>query len=125
MTVHPLHAVPPPVFRRELPLGVVVRLDGRYDDAGQPNSPMEDPGHAVGRVVLELPDFIADSLAHMIETHWELAKHLTGDGPTHAPDQDVAAALLAAVLSVPGYHCPIRTPKLRTAGHDQAEKPQP
>jgi hypothetical protein len=93
-------------FHRRLPWSVVVRLDGVYDDADEPDPAVEDPAHPPGRVVVELPDFAADSLAHMIELVWDVAEQLTdGAGPAVGPARDLAEALHLAVLSQPGYRC--------------------
>jgi hypothetical protein len=95
----------PSSFYRRLPWSVVVRLDGVYDDADEPDPAVEDPDHPPGRVVVELPDFLADGLAHMIELVWDIAEHLTGDGPAEGPARDLAEALHGAVVSQPGYRC--------------------
>jgi hypothetical protein len=86
-------------FYRRLPWSVVVRLDGYYDDADEPDPAVEDPDHPPGRVIVELPDFLADGLAHMIELVWDIAEHLTGDGPADGPARDLAEALHDAVAS--------------------------
>jgi hypothetical protein len=94
-------------FYRSLTSGVVVRCAGVYDDAEESPDPVaEDPDRPVGRVVIELPDFLAASLARMIESVWVFADRLT-DGPSlvHAPDREVADALRAAALSQPGNRC--------------------
>jgi hypothetical protein len=92
-------------FYRRLPSSVVVRLDGIYDDADELDPAVEDLDHPPGRIVLELPDFLADSLAHMIETVWDVSERLTGGEPYDGPTPDLAEALHAAVLSQPGYRC--------------------
>lgn len=100
-------------FYRSLAGGVVVRCDGIYDDGEDSPEPVaDDPERPVGRVVLELPDFLADSLARMIVSVWEFADQLTG-GPclVHAPDREVAEALQAAVLCQPGNRCRSADPK--------------
>jgi hypothetical protein len=100
-------SVLPPYYRR-LPWGIVVRLDGCYNDAGEPDAAQEDPEQPVGRVVVELPDFMAEALSHMIETIWDVGERLTGSPPClpdPIPDRDLAEALHAAAISQPGSQC--------------------
>jgi hypothetical protein len=95
-------------YCRRLPWGIVVRLDGVYDDADEPDPVVEDPNHPPGRVIVELPDFMAEALSHMIDTVWDVGERLTGSPPCvpdPIPDRDLAEALHAAALSQPDYRC--------------------
>jgi hypothetical protein len=75
-----------------LPWGIVVRQDGTYDDGDQPDPATENPARRAIRVVLELPDFVADSLAAAIDALWDLDNLLSN---LPRPDRELAAALRA------------------------------
>jgi hypothetical protein len=75
-----------------LPWGIVVRRDGTYDDGDQPDPATEDPARRAIRVVLELPDFVADSLATAIDALWDLDNLLS---TLPRPDRELADALRA------------------------------
>jgi hypothetical protein len=92
-------------FYRRLPWNVSVRLDGYYSDGDDLDPAVEDPDRPPRRVVVELPDFLADSLAHMIDRVWDVAEHLTDGCPIDGPARDLAEALRAAVHTEPGYRC--------------------
>jgi hypothetical protein len=90
-------------FCRDLPEHITVAVDGVYSDL-DPDDPL--PGkRPVGRVVLTMPDFVADTLAHTLAKAWQVNQLFGGNigmGPT---ERAVAVALLAAA-EASGSSCP-------------------
>jgi hypothetical protein len=62
---------------------------------------------APGRVVITMPDFTADAVAHALADLGELADRIKLDR-VWTGERELAAALLEAA-EVAGYHCPSRT----------------
>ena len=50
-------------FRRDLPEHITVAVDGVLTDLDEPDEPVPDT-RPVGRVVVTMPAFVADTLAH-------------------------------------------------------------
>jgi hypothetical protein len=91
-------------FRRELPVHVTVAVDGVYRDL-VPDEPVKDT-RPVGRVVLVMPDFYADSFAHSLAALCRVVDTVGGDGEFAGPtERAIAEALFEAAQST-GYKCP-------------------
>lgn len=86
-------------WRRELPDYVSVVVDGTLSGV--------DPDvteRAPGRVVIVMPDFTADAVAHVLMTLGELADRF-GMERDWMGERDLSVALFEAARSA-GYHCP-------------------
>jgi hypothetical protein len=90
------------LFGRRLPDHVSVSVDGVYAEL-DPDDPVPDP-RPVGRVVIQMPDFVADTFAHHVAALWQFADRVRAEsvGPT---EQALARALFDAAQSA-GYRCP-------------------
>ena len=88
-------------WRRELPDFVSVSLDG---DVGgiDPDVTLRAPG----RVVIVMPDFTADAVAHVLGRLGDLADRF-GMERDWMGERELAAALADAAAEA-GYHCPDR-----------------
>lgn len=86
-----------PTYRRELPEFVTVSVEGSYEDV-DPDITERTPG----RVVVAMPDFTAESLAHVLDHLGRFAALLDVERLGVGPD-DLAHALheAAAVTGVP------------------------
>ena len=84
-------------FSRDLPEFVSVRVDGAYD-----NFDRDITERTPGRVVVAMPDFTADALAHMLDYLGRLADVLDAERLGVGP-HDLAQALheAAAATGVP------------------------
>jgi hypothetical protein len=90
-------------FHRVLPDHITVAVEGVFTDLDA-----DDPvpsTRAAARVVVTMPDFYADTLAHLIADAWHLAHRLGGAGYVGPPERALAEALYAA-STVAGYRCP-------------------
>ena len=90
-------------WRRELPEYVSVAVDGEVRGI--------DPdvtARAPGRVVIVMPDFTADAVAHVLSHLGELADRF-GMERDWMGEHELAAALFEAAR-VAGYHCPNTVP---------------
>lgn len=88
-------------WRRELPDFVSVAVDGAIGGI--------DPDiteRAPGRVVIVMPDFTADAIAHVLSNLGELADRF-GMERDWMGEHDLAVALSDAAAAA-GYHCPDR-----------------
>jgi hypothetical protein len=86
-----------PAWRRELPEGVTVAVDGVVEEAADP----VPARRSVAWVVVRMPDYVADTVAHLLASGAEvLAEQLTG------PDERALAEALYVASQVSGYHCP-------------------
>jgi hypothetical protein len=86
-------------WRRELPDYVSVAVDGLVGGI--------DPDvteRAPGRVVIVMPDFTADAVAHVLSNLGELADRF-GMERDWMGEHDLAVALFDAAAAA-GYHCP-------------------
>jgi hypothetical protein len=91
-----------PHWQRELPDFVLVTVDGLVQGL--------DPDvttRASGRVVIAMPDFTADAVAHALDTLGELADRLHMDRDWTG-ERELAAALREAAEAA-GYCCPSDT----------------
>lgn len=95
MTVSPLSMASR--FRRQLPEFMVVTVEGVYEDI-DPDVTERTPG----RVVVTMPDFTADALAHVLGYLGRFAELLDGERLGVGP-AELAGALheAAAVAGVP------------------------
>ena len=87
-------------WRRELPDYVSVAVDGTLSGI--------DPDvteRAPGRVVIAMPDFTADAVAHVLSKLGELADRL-GMERDWMGERELAAALFEAARAA-GYRCPV------------------
>lgn len=90
-------------WRRELPDYVSVAVDGEL--GGIDPDVTERPA---GRVVIVMPDFTADAVAHVLDVLGELADRF-GMQRDWTGEHELAAALSDAAAAA-GYHCPDRAP---------------
>jgi DNA-binding XRE family transcriptional regulator len=91
-------------WRLALPEHAVITLDGSYHGL-DPDVAEDRP---VGRVVLAMPDFVADSLAHAVAKYYHVA-HVMSDGRGSmavGPLERAVAEGLAAAARACGYQCP-------------------
>ena len=89
-----------PSWRQELPDYVSVTVDGTLNGV--------DPDvteRAPGRVVIVMPDFTADAVAHVLSKLGELADRF-GMERDWMGERELAAALFEAARAA-GYHCPV------------------
>ena len=85
-------------FRRELPEFVSVWVEGAYENF-DPDITERTPG----RVVIAMPDFTADALAHALDYLGRLAELLDGERLGVGPGE--LAAALHAAAAVTGVPC--------------------
>ena len=97
MSVPPLTASPS--FRRELSEFVTVSVDGAYNHF-DPDVTERTPG----RVVIAMPDFTADALAHVLSYLGRIAELLDTERVGVSP-HELAEALYEAAAST-GARCP-------------------
>jgi hypothetical protein len=102
-----------PAFRRDLPEHITVAVDGMLTDldAGDP-CPDERP---VGRVVVTMPAFVADALAHSLAKSWQVNQLFDGNIEIGVTERTLAEALLAAAEA---SGCPCREGGLRLPPDD-------
>jgi len=83
-------------FRRDLPEHITVTVDGVLTnlDAGDP-VPDERP---VGRVVVTMPNFVADALAHALAKSWQVNQLFGGNIEIGSTER---AALRSTSVSAP------------------------
>jgi hypothetical protein len=90
-------------WRRELAEQVSVALDGVVE--------LEDAvpvRRAVRRVVVSMPDFVADTVAHLLAAGWQAAVEDAGEDDIDGPGSEeraLAEALFEASRAA-GYRCP-------------------
>jgi hypothetical protein len=61
---------------------------------------------SVGRVVVVMPDFVADTVAHLLAAGCDVSAESAPDAPGRGPlERELVAALFAA-SKVNGYRCP-------------------
>lgn len=94
-----LPGLPDRPFRRELSEFVTVSVDGSYDHF-DPDITERRPG----RVLIAMPDFTADALAHVLSYLGRVAELLDADRLGVSP-HELAEALYAAAAST-GVRCP-------------------
>jgi hypothetical protein len=89
-------------WRRELPEFVSVAVEGPFRGLDR-----DVTERVPGRVVIAMPDFTADALAHVLNHLGQLADtlHIERVGVGEA---ELAAALFDAAQAA-GYHCPFGT----------------
>lgn len=90
-------------WRRELAEQVSVALDGVVD--------LEDAvpaGRPVSRVVVSMPDFVADTVAHLLAAGWQaVVEDAAGDGvDTPGVEERALAEALFDASRAAGYRCP-------------------
>lgn len=88
-------------FRRDLPEYVSVAVDGQMSGL-DPDVMQRGPG----RVVIVMPDDMADAIAHALSDLGELAERLHMERDWMG-EQELAAALFDAAAAA-GYRCPDR-----------------
>jgi hypothetical protein len=100
------------LFRRELPEHITVSVDGMYGDL-VPDEEVKDT-RSVGRVVLAMPDFYADTFAHSLAALWQLIDRVGGGTQHVGPTERAIAAALFEAAQFMGYKCPdgLELPKL-------------
>jgi hypothetical protein len=92
------------LFRRELPEHITVSVDGVYADL-VPEDEVKDT-RSVGRVVLAMPDFYADSLARSIAALWRLVDGVGGGTKHVGPTERAIAEALFEAAQFMGYRSP-------------------
>ncbi len=95
-------------FRRVLTDDLIVSADGilHLDD--------DVTERTVTRVVVTMPDYVADSLAHLLEDAARVAEVFGGFQSTSLDGAELAEALSVAATSG-GYRCPRDTCRCRSA----------
>jgi hypothetical protein len=94
----------PPTWHRELPDHITVALDGTLLDNDPDLGNL--PDRVTGRIVITMPDYAADSLAHLIAAVCRAVDLFGGTKEwVGLADPDLAEAL-AAACAASGYHCP-------------------
>jgi Uma2 family endonuclease len=93
-------------FLRRLPPGIAVRSLDHRDVAGR-----SEVSGSPGDVVLEMPDHVADALAHLLDAAHQIADLLGFPGSDGLPPR-LASALHAAALHQPRYRCPHQPQRL-------------
>lgn len=97
----------PPEWRRELSEGVTVTVNGLVEEVDD-SVPAR---RSAARVVVSMPDYVADTVAHLLASGAEvLADRLAG------PDERALAEALYSASQVNGYHCPSGGLELPEAG---------
>ena len=93
-------------FRRELADRVTVTVEGTVSGV-DPDVTVRCPG----RVVVTMPDFVADELAHALGQAWQLVDMLGRDTPGmgEAGGRALTAAL-AEAAAAGGFRCPTAEP---------------
>jgi len=91
------------VFSRDLPEHVTVAVDGVFTDLDR-DDPVPDD-RPVGRVVVTMPDFVADTLAHALAKAWHV-NHLFGGNIEVGPTERAVAEALLAAAEASGSRCP-------------------
>lgn len=86
-------------FRRELPDYITVTVEGVIPDV-DPDVADQSPA----RVVITLPDYAADSLAHLIARAWWMSRLFENEGRFGLADRALAEALYDAAAQT--YRCP-------------------
>ena len=87
------------VFRRELPDYIIVTLDGVVEGV-DPDVTERPPG----RVIITLPDYAADSLAHLVARSWWISRLFDSEDRFGLTDRALAEAIYAAAATT--YRCP-------------------
>jgi hypothetical protein len=99
-------------FLRRLPPGIAVHS--------------LDHGDAPCAIVMEMPDYVADALAHLLDAAHEIAD-LLGFPGSDGPPPRLASVLHAAALHQPQHRCPHQSrrliPEAYSAGVRQPEPP--
>jgi hypothetical protein len=91
------------LWYRQLPdSSISVAVDGHFTEL-DPDEPVPGP-RPVGRVVLTMPDYYADTLAHTLAALCEFADHL-GAGQAGPTEWAIAQGLYAAARFM-GCWCP-------------------
>jgi len=88
-----------PAFHRELPDYITVTVDGVVEGV-DPDVTDRPPG----RVVITLPDYAADSLAHLIAQSWWISRLFDSEDRFGLADRALAEAIYAAAATT--YRCP-------------------
>ena len=88
-----------PLFRRDLPDYITVTVDGVIHGV-DPDVADQPPA----RIIVILPDYAADSLAHLIAQSWWLSRLFDTEGRFGLADRALAEALFAAAAGT--YRCP-------------------
>ncbi len=91
-----------PTFRRDLPEHITVTVDGVLTDLDA-DDPVPDE-RPVGRVVVTMPNFVADALAHALAKSWQVNQLFGGNIDIGSTERALAEALLAAA-EASGSHC--------------------
>jgi hypothetical protein len=81
-------------FRRDLPEHVTVSVDGTLTIL-DPDDPVPDK-RPVGRVVVSMPNFVADALSHTLAKAWQANRLFGGDSDIGETERALAEALMAA-----------------------------
>jgi hypothetical protein len=92
-----------PIWRRELPDHVTVALDGTLPDVDPDLPGTRD--RVVGRVVITMPAYTADSLSHLIAAMYHSAEVFGEPDWLGLNDRELADALFEAATAS-GYRCP-------------------
>ena len=101
-----VEALSPP-WHRDLPDHITVALDGTLPDVDPDIGDLQD--RVTGRVVITMPDYAADSLAHLIAAVCRAADLFGGTNEwLGLADPDLAEAL-ADACAASGYRCPGQT----------------
>jgi hypothetical protein len=95
-------AEPPLYWHRQLPDYITVAVDGVYDALTPEDA---EPGaRPIGRIVINMPDFVADTFAHNLVAVWQFADRVNAETITDT-ERALAEALFAAAAFM-GCPCP-------------------
>jgi hypothetical protein len=89
-----------PPFRRELADYITVAVNGVVEGVDD-----DITTRAPARVVVSLPDYVADGLAHLVARLWKLSVVFGDERGTGIDERPLAEALFAA-SAAGGYRCP-------------------
>lgn len=88
-----------PPFRRELPDYITVTVEGVVHGV-DPDVADRPPA----RVVIALPDYVADGLAHLIAQSWWISRLFESEGRFGLAERALSEAIFAAAAT--NYRCP-------------------
>jgi hypothetical protein len=90
----------PGLYHRQLHDYISIAVDGTLADVDQ-----DVAARPPARVVITMPDFAADGLAHLVARAWQVAEVMGGTLDIGEPERELAEALYEAITTS-GYRCP-------------------
>jgi hypothetical protein len=90
----------PGLYRRQLHDYISIAVEGSLPDVDR-----DVAARPPARVVITMPDFAADSLAHLVARAWQVAEVMGGILDIGEPERELAEALYDAITAS-GYRCP-------------------